>query len=1190
MPRDGDLTKRTPGTPLSEAELRQRREAARARFRWQMRDGRSYRERQVQDWADIWGSDDEKARQQRYIEDYQRETAPKVRAAKRSGKLVVFRGAPEIDPAPRPRGYPAVYTSQNEAFALGYTASLSPESSGRASVYAVDPRYLMDMDEVGPKERAKLYLLNLGDREQRKKMRSEHRKMQAEVIRDFRSRKLDFLPADIPTKPSQAVADYVRQKGFHGFRSTTEDLVAMVAPEKLEFLGPGKPRRYFSPKAASLLRGTDRPQPQPQKVVAPAPVQVAKPAIQQAASGGGGMLRRALKALRLIKRTPGTPLSEAEIEQRREAAKARWRKVGVAVGGAVAVAAAVAGGLAFRRGKIRAAKRLYRRQASDTYKAIHRLMEGKVRAAEVNHPIHGKISFSRGRDDIKSNGSLGHAIARRREQGVPEAQINRLIRQIPRAVTRGEAEQRGNSPLIITYRGQKVVFKPQHKKTDRIFGFRTTYEMTKRTPGAPLSDAERQQRKDAARARWATAGATLAGAAAGAALANREVRRRQREARTEMRRAKAETIGAEVARNRRVEARMEAVKAAAEKRIRTGWPVPLYRKVQEHEIHVARRDLRRLPAEFVNFDVDGNPIFAPLDQDEAASQGRRIADARRELDALENARPPRRVPVSATEARVPKQHSRKIRTAKADAGLTPDELARVQAGQSRAAMQAQILQRLGISPEEAARRAEAAEAELARQRATAGAKKGRPAKSAAPKPAAPKRKKVAEKRIIPVGVDRSIQELERKVPRRASVRRVKGVPDSKGLARIRDGLRLRFNDFHYARLVREGRRHGEQMKQARAAARGRYAAIMARMPNRRVRFAAMGAGALVGGAALGLGTYAIDRMRGVEKLAKADDVPRDPAEELLDAGSEAEQGVGERLAEVFRRLRDAPASELLQPGADLLAQIERGMRRATAPIANAMAQGAKTAPVGADVMSDEPMSLVFTFDARNPRVERFIREYREQRVRELTEEQADTVRDTVFQAALTGASPDEIARQVRQSIGLTTSQAAQVRNYRAQLEALDPRAMQRSLRDKRFDRTVSRAITTGTPLSPEQVDKMVDAYHRRYLAYRAMTIARTEGVGAANNGHVMAMKEWLAQNPNYTVVKTWIATKDERTRPDHKALHGQESVGIDTPFRCENGDMIRWPGDQDAPARQTINCRCTLSTRIIPRVQSLSAS
>jgi uncharacterized protein with gpF-like domain len=306
---------------------------------------------------------------------------------------------------------------------------------------------------------------------------------------------------------------------------------------------------------------------------------------------------------------------------------------------------------------------------------------------------------------------------------------------------------------------------------------------------------------------------------------------------------------------------------------------------------------------------------------------------------------------------------------------------------------------------------------------------------------------------------------------------------------------------------------------------------------------------------------------------------------LLDAGSEAEQGVGERLAEVFRRLRDAPASELLQPGADLLAQIERGMRRATAPIANAMAQGAKTAPVGADVMNDEPMSLVFTFDARNPRVDRYIREYREQRVRELTEEQGDAVRDTVFQAALTGASPDEIARQVRQSIGLTTSQAAQVRNYRAQLEGLDPRAMQRSLRDKRFDRTVSRAISTGTPLSPEQVDKMVDAYHRRYLAYRAMTIARTEGVGAANNGHVMAMKEWLAQNPNYTVVKTWIATKDERTRPDHKALHGQEAVGIDTPFRCENGDLIRWPGDQEAPGRQTINCRCTLSTRIVPRVR-----
>lgn len=694
-------------------------------------------------------------------------------------------------------------------------------------------------------------------------------------------------------------------------------------------------------------------------------------------------------------------------------------------------------------------------------------------------------------------------------------------------------------------------------------------DLTKRTAGTPLSEAELQQRKDAARARWATAGATLAGGAAGAALANREVRRRQREARTEMRRAKAETIGAEVARNRRVEARMEAVKAAAEKRIRTGWPVPLYRKVQEHEIHVARRDLRRLPAEFVNFDVDGNPIFAPLDQEAAAALRGRIEQAASEAESLKGAYPPRQAERKATEARVPRVHERTIKTKpKVDGPSVVRAKTRLETAQRIfEEMQNSGADDWDPALQEADRAVRRAEANLERVQAGKGAKKK-----------------------ITVGAGRAESDLNRTVVRSGGKARIPGKPDKKGLARIREALRQRVRDFHDVRSWREFSRHQEQMKQARAAARGRYAAIMARMPNRRVRFAAMGAGALVGGAALGLGTYAIDRMRGVEKLAKADDVPRDPAEELLDAGSEAEQGVGERLAEVFRRLRDAPASELLQPGADLLAQIERGMRRATAPIANAMAQGAKTAPVGADVMSDEPMSLVFTFDARNPRVERFIREYREQRVRELTEEQADTVRDTVFQAALTGASPDEIARQVRQSIGLTTSQAAQVRNYRAQLEALDPRAMQRSLRDKRFDRTVSRAITTGTPLSPEQVDKMVDAYHRRYLAYRAMTIARTEGVGAANNGHVMAMKEWLAQNPNYTVVKTWIATKDERTRPDHKALHGQESVGIDTPFRCENGDMIRWPGDQDAPARQTIQCRCTLSTRIIPRVQTLSAS
>jgi len=158
-----------------------------------------------------------------------------------------------------------------------------------------------------------------------------------------------------------------------------------------------------------------------------------------------------------------------------------------------------------------------------------------------------------------------------------------------------------------------------------------------------------------------------------------------------------------------------------------------------------------------------------------------------------------------------------------------------------------------------------------------------------------------------------------------------------------------------------------------------------------------------------------------------------------------------------------------------------------------------------------------------------------------------------------------------------------VMNYKGERETLNPAAIARKLRDGRFDKTLRRAIDENRPLSADQVQAMTDAYHRKFLAHRAMTIARTEGVGAANNGHIAAVDDLLEKNPGYSVIKTWIATEDERTRADHIGLHGKSVVGLHTPFICDSGDMIRWPHDQGAVARQVVNCRCTLACRLVSR-------
>lgn len=76
---------------------------------------------------------------------------------------------------------------------------------------------------------------------------------------------------------------------------------------------------------------------------------------------------------------------------------------------------------------------------------------------------------------------------------------------------------------------------------------------------------------------------------------------------------------------------------------------------------------------------------------------------------------------------------------------------------------------------------------------------------------------------------------------------------------------------------------------------------------------------------------------------------------------------------------------------------------------------------------------------------------------------------------------------------------------------------------------------------------------------RAMLIARTETIRAANGASLHQAIE-----SGVVTTKTWTATMDARTRPEHMAMHGT-TVAIDAEF--PNGEQ--YPGEP--------NCRCTLS-------------
>jgi Phage Mu protein F like protein len=91
-------------------------------------------------------------------------------------------------------------------------------------------------------------------------------------------------------------------------------------------------------------------------------------------------------------------------------------------------------------------------------------------------------------------------------------------------------------------------------------------------------------------------------------------------------------------------------------------------------------------------------------------------------------------------------------------------------------------------------------------------------------------------------------------------------------------------------------------------------------------------------------------------------------------------------------------------------------------------------------------------------------------------------------------------------------------------------------------------------------------------AGRAVTIARTETVGALNAGRsdsFAAMNEQLGGG----LEQMWLATFDSRTRLDHAEADGQR-VAVGQRFLV-GGDLLAYPGDKAGAARNTINCRCT---------------
>ncbi|PSJ60747.1 phage minor head protein [Pseudaminobacter soli (ex Li et al. 2025)] len=240
--------------------------------------------------------------------------------------------------------------------------------------------------------------------------------------------------------------------------------------------------------------------------------------------------------------------------------------------------------------------------------------------------------------------------------------------------------------------------------------------------------------------------------------------------------------------------------------------------------------------------------------------------------------------------------------------------------------------------------------------------------------------------------------------------------------------------------------------------------------------------------------------------------------------------------------------------------------------------------------------VIIRFDTRNVRAEDWLRDHSGQLITNIVDDQRIAIRTAMVSGLERGLNPrstalDIVGRINRVSgvreggiIGLTAQQERFAASYLEDLLSGDPARMRSTLdrarRDKRFDRSVMKAINEGRSVDAELAGRMVGRYRDRLLQLRGETIARTETMAALNESQMEAMRQAVdgGVDPT-TIVKVWHSAHDNRVRDSHREMHGQE-VGLNGKFISPSGAMLAYPGDPSAPANEIINCRCWMETKI----------
>lgn len=267
---------------------------------------------------------------------------------------------------------------------------------------------------------------------------------------------------------------------------------------------------------------------------------------------------------------------------------------------------------------------------------------------------------------------------------------------------------------------------------------------------------------------------------------------------------------------------------------------------------------------------------------------------------------------------------------------------------------------------------------------------------------------------------------------------------------------------------------------------------------------------------------------------------------------------------------------------------------------------------GALAVQQSPVfsEVKFAFNRLNPSLITWLEGYHLNLIRSVEEGTRAAVRSALLDGMKAGRNPIDQARQIKQAVGLTESQAKAVANYRKELETFHlkrsakswglgnersklsgvdvmPRDAKgkpldgieaRRLRDQRYDATLKRSMETRTPLKPEQIAKMVTRYQERMIQGRARTIARTESLRATNVGVAEAWRQAIDDGKidGSLVRKRWAIAKDERLCPLCLAIYRAQpkrGIRINEAFENPKG-LVPIKAPPGHPS-----CRCVIQVR-----------